>query len=194
MNYSDFVRQQICDFGKRLWQLGFSPSNAGNIVVKIADDEYLATPTQVSKGHMTPDMILKINSNLDILESMAPYKLTSEIKVHMRGMKTREKFGAAATIHAHPPFCQVFSLINEPFMEIEGEFIGMKSVPIAPFAKPGSRELADSIIPAMEKGPCVIMQSHGPLTVGKTLDEAFMLMEMLEHSAKVAYLLRQIKK
>jgi len=194
MNYTDFVRQQICDVGNKLWQLRYSPSNAGNICVKVGDDEYLATPTRVSKGGMTPDMILKINGNLEVLESMKPYELTSEIKIHIRALQVREKFGATATIHCHPPYCQVFSLIDEPFMEMEGEFVGFKNVPITPFEKPGGWELADSIVPAMEKGPVVIMGCHGPLTVGSTLDEAFMLTEMLEHSAKVAFLLRQIKK
>jgi L-fuculose-phosphate aldolase len=194
MDYSKFMRQQICDAGNRLWQFGFTPSNAGNICVKVGDDEYLATPTRVSKGSMTPDMIVKINGNLEVLESNEPYKLTSEIKVHMRALQVREKFGATATVHIHSPYCQVFSLINEPFMDLEGEFIGIKSVPITPFEKPGSWELAESIVPAMEKGPCVIMGSHGTLTVGATLDQAVMLAEMVEHSAKVAFLLRQIKK
>ena len=194
MNYTDFVRQQICDAGKILWQLGFTPFNAGNICVKVADNEYLATPTQVSKGTMTPDMILKINGDLEVLECMAPYQLTSEIKIHIRALKIREKYGATATIHTHSPYCQVFSIINEPFMDMEGEFVGPKSVPIVPYAKPGSWELADTINEAMEQGPYVIMGGHGPLTVGNTLDQAIMFSEMIEHSAKIAYLLRQLKK
>ena len=194
MDYSKIVREQICYVGSKLWQLGFTPFNAGNICVKIADDEYLATPTGVSKGDMTPDMILKINGDLEVLESMEPYKLTSEIKIHIRALQVREKFGAMATIHTHSPYCQVFSLINEPFMELEGEFVGPKNVPIAPYEKPGSWELAESIVPAMEEGPFVIMGGHGGLTVGSSLDQAFAFTEMIEHSAKVAFLLRQIQK
>ena len=194
MDISKLVREQICDAGNRLWRQGFTPSNAGNICVKVGDDEYLATPTQVSKGNMTPDMMVKINSELEVLEKMAPYELTSEIKIHMRALAVRAKFGATATVHIHSPYCQVFSLVDEPFMEIEGEFVGFKSVPITPFAKPGSWELADSISQAMENSPCVIMGGHGTLTVGETLEQAVMLAEMVEHSAKVAFLLRQIRK
>jgi len=194
MSKSDLVRKQICEIGNKLWQLGFTPSNAGNICVKIGEDEYLATPTGVSKGSMTPDMILKINSNFEVLESMEPYKLTTEIKIHMKALIIREQYGATATIHTHAPYSQVFSLIDEPFMEMEGEFVGPKNVPVAPFEKPGSDELADSIVSAIEKGPCVLLGCHGLLTVGATLQQAFMLTEMVEHSAKVAFLLRQIKK
>lgn len=194
MKYESFVRQQICEAGKILWTLGFTPFNAGNICVKIADNEYLATPHNVSKGTMTPDMILKINGDMEVLECMAPYELTSEIKIHIRALKIREDLGATASIHTHSPYCQIFSILNEPFMDMEGEFVGPKSVPIAPYEKPGSVELAESIVSAMEKGPYVIMGGHGPLTVGNSLDQALMFSEMIEHSAKIAYLLRQLKK
>lgn len=194
MRYESFVRQQICEVGKILWQLGFTPFNAGNIVVKIADDEYLATPTRVSKGTMTPDMILKINGNMEVLEKMAPYELTSEVKIHIKALKIREQYGAAATIHTHSPFCQIFSILNEPFMDQEGEFVGPKSVPVTPYEKPGSDELADSIVTAMEAGPHVIMGGHGPLVVGNSLDQALMFSEMIEHSAKIAYHLRLLKR
>ncbi len=194
MKYEDFIKQHICETGYKLWQSGFTPSNAGNICVKIGDDEYLATPTRVSKSALTPEMILKINSNLEVLESREPYKLTSEIKVHIRALQTREKFGAIASVHTHAPYCQIYSMLNVPFIEQKGEFIGFKSVPVAPFEKPGTWELAESVVPALKEGPCVIMGGHGPVTVGTDLDEAFMLMEMLEHSAKVAYLLHQYNK
>lgn len=38
------------------------------------------------------------------------------------------------------------------------------------------------------------MGNHDPITVGKDLDKAFMFMEMIEHSAKVAYLIHEYNK
>ena len=191
MNYSDFMRQRICDIGHRLWLMGFCPSNAGNIVVKICDDEFLCTPHGVSKGSMTPDMILKVDGDLNVLEGCAPYETTSEIRVHIRALQTREMFGATASVHTHAPYCQLYSLLGVPFMEQKGEFVGPRNVPCVPYVKPGTWELADSIIPAMKEAPYVLMGAHGPVTVGKTLEEAFMLMESIEHTAQIAYLLHQ---
>jgi L-fuculose-phosphate aldolase len=167
--------------------LGFCPSNGGNIVVKVSDDEYLATPTRVSKGDMTPDMILKINGNLDVLECNAPYGLTSEIKIHVRAMELRAQHGAAATIHCHAPFLQLYSTLGLDSLVQEGEFIGPNKIPITPYAAPGSWDLADTINAAMKISPFCILGNHGPLTVGKTLDEAYMMMEAIEHTAKVSY-------
>ncbi len=188
------MRQKICDVGYKLWLLGFCPSNGGNIVVKVAEDEYLATPTRVSKGDMTPDMILKINGKLEVLESCAPYGLTSEIKIHVRAMEVRAQYGAAATIHCHAPFLQLYSTLGLDFLEQEGEFIGPKKIPIAPYAAPGSWDLADTIVEPMKNSPFCILGNHGPLTSGKTLDEAYMLMEAIEHTAKVSYYMHLYKK
>lgn len=194
MNYPDFVRQRICDIGHRLWLDGFTPSNAGNIVVRIAEDEFLCTPHAVSKGSMTPDMILKVNSKLEVLERCEPYETTSEVRIHIRALQTRQKFGAMASIHTHATYCQLYSLLGVPFMEQKGEFVGPKNIPCVPYEKPGTWELAESIVPAMMEVPYALMGAHGPITVGKTLDEAFMLMESIEHSAQVAYLLHQYNK
>ena len=197
MDYS-MMRQKICDIGYKLWLRGFCPSNAGNICVKVGDDEYLATPTMTNKGAMTPDMIFKVNGKLEILEECAPYALTSEIRLHIRALEIRSKDGATASIHTHSPFCQLYSILGTPSMKLEqeemDELIGPRQIPITPYAKFGTWELADTINEPMRDIPFVILGHHGPLTVGKDLDEAFMLMEAIEHSAKISYLLQLYKK
>ena len=57
------IKKQICEIGKRIYQNGFVAANDGNISVKINDKEVLCTPTGVSKGYMTPDMICKVDIN-----------------------------------------------------------------------------------------------------------------------------------
>jgi len=180
----------ICNVGHKLWLLGFCPSNAGNICVRVGDDEYLATPTMTSKGDMTPEMIFKVNGKLEILEGFAPYELTSEIRLHLRALEIRRKDGATASIHTHSPFCQLYSFLDIPSMDFkqEGELIGLRQITIAPYARYGTWELADTINEPLKDKPFVILGSHGPLTVGKDLDEALMLMEAIEHSAKLSYL------
>ena len=76
----------------------------------------------------------------------------------------------------------------------EGEFVGAERIPITPYAEPGSWDLADTIVEYLNENPFCIMANHGPITVGRTLDEALMLMESIEHTAKVSYLLRLYNK
>src|SRR5690606_41619891 len=52
------LRADIVEIGRRLWLRGFVASNDGNISVRIGDDRLLMTPTGVSKGFITPDMMV----------------------------------------------------------------------------------------------------------------------------------------
>ena len=55
----DQLRADIVEVGRRLWTRGFVASNDGNISVRIAPDRLLMTPASVSKGFMTPDMMVR---------------------------------------------------------------------------------------------------------------------------------------
>ena len=54
------IKQQICDIGKRIYDRGMVAANDGNISVKISDNEFLCTPTGVSKGFMTPNTYARL--------------------------------------------------------------------------------------------------------------------------------------
>ena len=56
------IKKQICDIGKRIYDRGMVAANDGNISVKLNDNEFLCTPTGVSKGFMTPEYICKVDA------------------------------------------------------------------------------------------------------------------------------------
>ena len=179
----------MCEIGHMLWSAGYTPGNSGNICVRVGEDEFLCTPTRVCKGMLTPDMILKVNSNLDVLEGFAPYKTTSEIRVHIAALKTRADKGALASIHAHAPYAQMCALLDIPIIKEETDVF--KDVPRAPHATPGTPELAESVVAGFQEAPGVLMVGHGPVAVGKNLDDAFLMMEAIESTAKASYLCHQ---
>ncbi len=53
------LKKQMVEIGKRIWTRGYVASNDGNMTVKLNEDELLTTPTGVSKGFMTTEMIIK---------------------------------------------------------------------------------------------------------------------------------------
>ena len=63
------LRNQMCQIGQRVWQKGMVAANDGNFSVKIGDNDVLCTPTGVSKGFMTPEMICKVDLQGNVLES-----------------------------------------------------------------------------------------------------------------------------
>jgi len=78
------IKKQICDIGKRIYNKGMVAANDGNISVKIGENEYLCTPTGVSKGFMTPEYICKVDKKGKVVQANGTFKPSSEIKMHMR--------------------------------------------------------------------------------------------------------------
>ena len=94
------IKQEMCEIGKRVYNRGMVAANDGNFSVKLSDNEFLCTPTGVSKGFMTPEYICKVDAKGNILEANGEFRPSSEIKMHMRVYEERED--VKAVVHAHP--------------------------------------------------------------------------------------------
>ena len=51
-------RETLCQVCLLLYQRGYVVSNDGNVSVRIGEDQVLITPSGVSKGRLTPDMLV----------------------------------------------------------------------------------------------------------------------------------------
>ena len=106
------IKKMICDVGKRIYDRNMVAANDGNISVKISDNEFLCTPTGVSKGFMTPDYICKVDAQGNVIQANKGFKPSSEIKMHMRVYAKRPDVGAV--VHAHPTFATSFAIVVFP--------------------------------------------------------------------------------
>lgn len=78
------LKKLMCDIGKRIYDRNMVAANDGNISVKLNDNEFLCTPTGVSKGFMTPDFICKVDAQGNVIQANKGFRPSSEIKMHMR--------------------------------------------------------------------------------------------------------------
>jgi len=186
------LKNMICEIGKRVWIKGFVAANDGNISVKLNDKEVLTTPTGVSKGFMTPDMIIKIDRQGNMLSGNSKYRPTSETQMHLEIYNERPDVGSV--LHSHPPYCTSFAVANIPLNKcvLPEAIIVIGAVPIAEYGLPSTNELPDAIKPLIKNSEAVLMQNHGALTVGPDLLTAYHRMETLEHTAKIVHLARQL--
>ncbi|MGN0596077.1 MAG: class II aldolase/adducin family protein [Ruminiclostridium sp.] len=186
------MKEQICEVGHLIWQLGFVAANDGNISMKIDDNTFLTTPTGTSKRILTPEMIIKMNANNEIVECPEGYRPSSEFKMHLRCYKERPDIGAV--VHAHPPTATGFAIAHIPLDDytMPEAIIFLGSVPIAPYATPGSQGVPDGVAPFLAEHDTILLMNHGALTVGKDITQAYYRMETLEHFAKVSLVARQL--
>ncbi|SNX53411.1 class II aldolase/adducin family protein [Thermoanaerobacterium sp. RBIITD] len=182
------VKKQICEIGKRIYMNGFVAANDGNITVKINDNEIIATPTGVSKGFMTPDMLVKVNMNGEVLSSTGKYKPSSEIKMHLRVYKERPD--VKSVVHAHPPYGTSFAIAGIPLTKpiMPEAVISLGCVPIAEYGTPSTNEIPDAISKYLQNYDALLLENHGALTYGADLISAYYKMESLEFYAKLTFI------
>ncbi len=180
------VREQICDVCHKMWQLGWVAANDGNITVKLEDGTFLATPTGISKSFITPEKLVRIDKDGNILEAEGNYKPSSEIKMHLRCYKEREDVGAV--LHAHPPTATGFAVANIPldkYTMIE-TIVSLGSIPVTPYGTPSTNEVPEAIAPYLQEHDVMLLKNHGALSVGDSLLTAYYKMETLELFAKIS--------
>ena len=187
------LKQQMCDIGRNIWLKGFCAGNEGNHSYRIGDDRVLCTPTGLSKGFLTPEMITVVDMDGNQVDKSNKYKRTSEILVHLAIYKKRPD--VRAVIHSHPPHATAFAIANIPLPEgihPEAEvFLGR--VPTAPYATPSKQDLPDSITPLI--GPLtnsVLMGNHGVVCFSKDLTDTYYKLEILDAYCRILLLVKQL--
>lgn len=181
---SDYeAKKQIIAIGRRMYDKGFVASNDGNISCRVGPNTIWTTPTGVSKGFMTPDMLVKMNFDGKVL--MGKLKPSSEVKMHLRVYN--ENPDVMAVTHAHPPVATSFAIagISLDRAILPEAVVNLGSVPIAHYATPGSQDVPDSIAPYCNTHNAVLLANHGALSWGKDLTEAYHRLESLEYYATV---------
>lgn len=186
------LKKDIIEIGSRLWQRQYIAANDGNITVRLNDNEFLATPTGVSKGFMNSQMIVKIDIQGNLLSSAGNYTPSSEIQMHLEVYKKRPEINAV--VHAHPAYCTAFAVagISLDKCVLPESIVSLGAVPIAEFALPSTMEVPESIRPFLEESDAILLQNHGAITFGKDLFDAYYRMETLEHSARIIWTAEQL--
>ena len=186
------IRKQICEIGRRIYDRGMAAANDGNISVKLCDNEYLCTPTGVSKGFMTPESICRVDREGKVLEAGEGCRPSSEIRMHMRIYQKRPD--VAGVVHAHPVYATTFAVAGTALtMPVIAEaVVTLGCVPVAPYAAPSTTEVPDSVEPYTEYFDQVLLANHGALTWGQDLMSAYYRMESVEFYAKLLYKAMQL--
>jgi len=189
-NLEKEIREQICEVGKRVWLKGWVASNDGNISMKIGEHAVITTPTGVSKGFMSPDMLIKVDMDGNVLAGYL--KPSSELKIHMEAYKRRDDI--KAFVHAHPPVTTGFAVANIPldFQTLPEIIISLGSIPMAKYGTPSTPELSDSISELVLCHDAILLANHGAITLGKDVMDAYYKMEAVEHFAKISLTAHQL--
>jgi L-fuculose-phosphate aldolase len=162
---------------------GLIAGQDGNLAVRVGRDQVLVTPRGVIKALVAPaDMVLV---DLAGRRQRGRCNPTSELDLHLRILRRRPDVGAV--VHAHPPTATGFAVAGQGFetFVLPELMLQCGRVPLVPYGTPGTPELGDRIEPYLADHSAWLLANHGAVTVGPTLDAAWIRMESLEQAARI---------
>ena len=182
--YEAEAREEICRIGRLLWERGHIGAAEGNLSWRLDGNTLLCTPGGRNKGELRPEDIVLIDRQGTPIAEGRP---SSEVQLHLECYDSRP--ACMAVVHAHPPYATAFALAGEPIPEnlLPEAAVFLGRIAIVPFAMPGTSAMRDSIRPYLAKHKTFLLQNHGAVTLGKTLEDAFVRMDTLERVAATVY-------
>lgn len=185
-------RERILEIGRRLYTQGLVVANDGNISVRLHDGSILCTPTGVSKGSMTVECLPRVSPDGTVLTALPGFGPSSEVKMHLKVYELDPD--VHGVVHAHPLHATAFAIRGETFDApmMPETIVALPRVPLAPYATPSTQEVPDSIADLVVGNSACLLEHHGALAWGPTLEAAMLTMERLEYMARMTLTVRQL--
>ena len=178
------AREAIVAMGKELIERKLVAGSWGNISVKIADGVYAVTPSGRGYANQKPEDIVIVDDACKTLDGeLTP---SSESKLHTAIYNACPE--AKAIIHTHSIYASALAAMRKPVPAIIEDIVQIIGgrVECAEYALPGTQELADNAVKAMNGRKGVLLANHGAVCWGKDLADAHMVCEILEKAAQIA--------
>ena len=182
-NSHEQAKRDIIEVGNKLYHRGYVAANDGNITARMEDGSVWCTPTGVSKGGMTEEMLVRVDAQGNILEGT--HRVSSEIALHLAVYRENPDLGGI--VHAHGPGATAWAAYGEAWDKAISldSALSLGVVPCVPFAITGSKALAESAAPYCKNHTAVLLEHHGAVTWGKDVVQAMYRTEVLEHTFQV---------
>ena len=184
------LREEICYFGKSLFDRGLTFGSAGNLSVRVADG-WLMTPTNSCLGRLDPATLSKVDERGQVISGDPP---TKEYFLHLSMYGQRPR--AEAIVHLHSTYSVAVSVLadldpEQPIPPITAYYV-MKigQLALVPYYAPGDVSLAQAVREVAGRHHAILLANHGPVVAGKDLETAVYATEELEETAKLYLMLR----
>ncbi len=185
----DALRQEIVLIGRLMHQFELVDGTAGNISARLDEKHILTTPSGLPKGFLKPEQLIIVDLDGNLAGEQAPaaagLRPTSELLMHLEAYRRRPDVNGV--VHAHPIHCIALSIAGISLAEcvIPEAVVVLGLVATTPYATPASAENQAAIADVILQHDAIVLEYHGSLTVGRDVWDAYLKLEVLEHTAKI---------
>lgn len=182
MSYKEELISKIIKYGKICGDKNFTPGYSGNISARY-EDGMLITTSGSANGYLKEDKI--VFTDFDGKSKEEGKKPSSEKFLHIEIYKKRKDINFI--IHVHSPYLSSFACAGkdllEPVMAENVFYFG--GIPLAEYALPSTMELVENTAKFFDKYDAVLMANHGFIVASKTIEDAYLKLELAESYAQV---------
>ena len=176
--------EAVCDVCRRLHARNFLAAADGNVSLRLADGRIAITPSGVNKATIRPDQMAFLSASGAVLSGNPSSERLMHLAIYAACADAR------AVVHAHPPTAIAWTVARPEWTELPGDILpevvlGVGSIPIVPYARPGTDAVGAGLTPWLPRSRALILARHGVVCWGETLDEGYDGVERIEHVARI---------
>lgn len=183
-------RQQLVDCIRMLERADIIDYN-GHASIRAGDQRMFINSGACQRSHLTVADICTVDFEGALIEG----KDKPPLEFHLHAGIYKARPDVNAIVHAHPKWSTFLTMVGQPYLPVYAQ--GSLVYPMPVLDSPNSINnpvMAGRLAQTLGQGPAAMMKSHGAVTVGKTIVEAFVLANYMEENAYRQYMALQIGK
>ena len=184
------LKSEIIRYAKLCHRNDYLAALDGNLSVRTKKNYIIITASGICKGKLSEKNLIKADFKGNKIQGKGA--VSSEFKLHKYIYEQRKDVNAV--VHTHPVFATAFAsagiALNKPVYPEVYLFFG--KIPLAKYATPSTDEVPESIANLVKEHDAILLSNHGLVTFGKTLEEAYMKTEKVEHISQISFYARML--
>ena len=187
------VRETVARLHGELTRNGLVAWTAGNVSGRVpGHDLMVIKPSGVDYDELTPASMVVCDLFGTVVDG--EHAPSSDTAAHAYVYRHMPEVGGV--VHTHSTYATAWAARGEPIpcvlTMVADEFGG--DVPVGPFALIGDDSIGRGIVETLQAShsPAVLMQNHGPFTIGKDARSAVKAAVMCEEVARTVHISRQL--
>lgn len=173
---------ELMNCGRSLVAHGWVLGRGGNLSARVDDTIYVTARGAVLDQLTVSDFVAVAASTGCAISSGQP---SSELPMHLAAYDADAS--TRAVVHAHPPYAIACGVVDLALPALTPDFLVHlgSEVPLLPYLQPGSQDLSAAVRHALTRATALLLQNHGMLAVGRSVDQALLRTSLVEETARI---------
>jgi len=184
LTYREEGKRAVVETGKKMLTSGLVVGTWGNVSARVpGEPEVVAiTPSGMDYLTMTTEDVVLMDLAGRVIEGRR--KPSIETPMHLAVYQARPE--VRGIVHAHSVYAAAWAAARQPIPGALEELVQIVGgeVRVARYALPGTRELAERAVEALEGRMAALLANHGVIALGRNLAEALKTCQVVEKAAQ----------